>query len=332
MIASAGILELAVLSAVLAASLACGFLFSGLETGVYTLNKVRLELRASSGHVGARRLAEMLGSGDRLLVVLLIGSNLVEYVTTWAIVRLFLQAGTGEHAASFYTELIATTAIFILGESLPKNVFRLHAERLVYRWSWFLRAANRLFTVTGLLPLVSGVSWAMLRLVRGGKPGPTLSEERMAEIFAEGQAGGAMTHTQTVMADRVMRLRSVSLAAAMVPLHKVATVAPDATRQELLRVVASTNFSRLPVRAGSGAILGVLDVYDVLADEDVQRPTERMTDPLILIETYSISDALYHMQRSHRRMAVVASAAGRHVGIVTIKDLVEEIVGELEAW
>lgn len=332
MIAAAGTLELVVLWAALALSLVCSFLFSGLETGTYSLNKVRLELRASSGHRGAKRLAELMAGGDTLLVVLLIGNNVVNYVATWSIVRLFLLAGAREHAASLYTELVATTALFILGESLPKSLFRLHAERAVYGWSWFLRAAKWLFLVTGLLPLVRGVSWAMLRLVRRGKSGPTLSEERMAEIFAEGQAGGVMTHVQTVMADRVMRLRSVSLAAAMVPIDKAATVAPDEPRQELLRLVASTNYSRLPVRDGGGRIVGVLDVYDVLAREEVQRPSECMTEPLVLTDSYSVSDALYHMQRAHKRMAVVTAPSGRHVGIVTIKDLVEEIVGELEAW
>jgi len=335
MIGSAGAAAWAGLAVAAGVAVALCGLYCGMETGLYVLNRIRLDLRASAGSRPARRLAGLLRHGEMLLAVLLIGTNLTSYAATWAIATMFLLGGVGPHAAEIYTELTATLALFVLGDSVPKNIFRLRAERLMYRLSGLLRASSAVFTVTGLAPLVRGASAAVLWLARRGRQGPGLAQERVAEILAEGQAGGAMTHVQSVMADRVMRLRDVRLRNVMVPMGKVASVRGDASRDEMLRAAQNSSFSRLAVRDAAGQVVGVLDVYDVLADEAVQRPAERMSEPLVLPAEATVTDALYHMQRAHKRLAVVAGPGkdgARHVGIVTIKDLVEEIVGELEAW
>jgi CBS domain containing-hemolysin-like protein len=91
------------------------------------------------------------------------------------------------------------------------------------------------------------------------------------------------------------------------------------------------NYSRGPVLDEAGDVVGILDVYDVLVDEPVAIPAERMTAPLKLPADMTVTEALYAMRRG-RHMMAVAQKDGKAVGIVTIKDLVEEIVGELEEW
>ena len=303
-------------------------LYCGMETGIYVLNKIRLDLRAEAGGRQASRLRRLLRRPNNLLVVLLIGTNISSYAVTFAVTAMFVLAGSGQ-MAQWYSMAVATPLLFIFGDSVPKDVFHRLAETLTYRLSGLLAASDVLFKVTGLSPLVRSISFLVMLPLRGRQAG---GEERLGAAFAEGRASGVLTHMQSVMADRVMGIGEITLADVMVPADQVVWIGADVAREELLDLVQRNNHSRLPVRGAAGEAVGVLDVYDVLADETATRPAERMADPLLLGEGMVVTDALYRMQRAHRMMAVVTSGGQRPVGIVTIKDLVEEIVGELEEW
>jgi putative hemolysin len=314
-------------SAVLVVATAFVALYCGLETGVYVLNKIRLDLRAEGGSRSARRLRRMLRRPNSLLAVLLIGTNLSSYAATFAVTAMFVLAETGP-MAQWYALAVTTPLLFIFGDSVPKDVFHRLAETLTYRLSWVLAASKLLFQVTGLAPLVEGVTWLVMWPIRGRT---SAADERLSAVFAEGRASGVLTHTQSVMADRVMHIGEVTLADAMVPMDAVTWIRRSISRDDLLELVRKTSFTRLPVRDEAGAVVGVLDVYDVLTDESATAPATKITEPLLLPAAMSVPDGLYRMQRAHKMLAVV-TAGGSPAGIVTIKDLVEEIVGDLEAW
>jgi len=306
-------------------------LFSGMETGVYVLNKIRLDLRAEAGSRGARVLRGMLRKPDNLLAVLLIGTNFARYLATAGVTTMFVLAGA-EARSEWYTIALMTPVLFVVGDSVPKHVFRDLCEKLTYRFAWFLVGSSWLFNACGLAPLVRGFSGLLTRLAgrRTGGHGP-LEHEGLAAVVAEGRASGLLTHFQTVMADRVMHIGRVRLTDVMIPMGDVISAPLEVGRDELIERIRDRNYSRIPLLGGDGKVAGVLDIYDVLACDDATAPAEMMTEPLILPADMPVTDALYRMQRGHAAMAVVAEA-GAHVGIVTVKDVVEEIVGELEAW
>jgi CBS domain containing-hemolysin-like protein len=159
-----------------------------------------------------------------------------------------------------------------------------------------------------------------------------LAHEGLAAILAEGQASGALTHAQSIMADRVMHLTDVTVAAVRKPLKNVLTAPQSVTREQLLELVREANYTRIPLLRDDGSVAGILDIYEVLMAEAPVRPADRMAPPLVIPDAWTVTDALYHMQTEHAPMAVVADGGGRHVGIVAVKDLVEQIVGELGAW
>jgi CBS domain containing-hemolysin-like protein len=134
------------------------------------------------------------------------------------------------------------------------------------------------------------------------------------------------------MANRVMHIGQVTLDQVMTPIARVEVISPETTGEELTAFLSGHDFSRLPVLDSGGAIVGVINIYDVLLDESVSRPADVMTIPPELPSETTVTDALYRMRQANAPMAVVANKSGQHVGIVTIKDLVEEIVGELAVW
>jgi CBS domain containing-hemolysin-like protein len=308
--------------------LACSALYSGTETGIYVLNKMRLDLRAEAGSLAARALRRMLRNFDALLAVLLIGNNLVNYLTTFSISVLFVMGGAGDRA-EWYTLAAAASLLFVFGESVPKNLFQRSPERLVYRLVWFLKASSAAFRWCGLLGLVRLVGRAVSKAKSSHHP---FAHEGLAAILAEGLSSGALTHAQSIMADRVMHLTDVTVDAVMKPMKGVLKAPRNVTRQRLLELVREANYTRLPMLEADGSVAGILDIYDVLMAAEPVEPASVMAPPLVVPGRWTVTDALYHMQTSHAPMAIVADAHGRHVGMVTVKDLVEQIVGELGAW
>lgn len=307
-------------------------LYSGMETGIYALNKVRLDLRAEAGGRQARSLRRQLDRPNNLLAGLLIGTNITGYTATFALSAMFVLAGYGGRA-EWYTLAVATPILFVFGESVPKNVFRRLAEKMVYRFVRLLDISNAVFTACGLLPAVSGLSWLLMRLTPAGRRGyRPLGHNPIAAILAEGRASGALTGFQSAMADRVMHIADVTLADVMIPMRRVISAPLGISRQQLTRLVQDHNHSRLPMLKEDGSVAGILDIYDVLTAEGDAAPAAATTSPMLLPAGMTVTDALYRMQRAGAAMAVVEDENNKHVGIITIKDLVEEIVGELEAW
>jgi len=318
--------------AVLVGSVAMTGLYCGLETGIYVVNKFRLDLRAESGDRSAGRLKRIVDNYNNLLAVLLIGTNVASYAATFAVSSLFALSGAG-HATEWYTIAATTPILFIFGESVPKNVFQRLAERAVYRLSWLLRASSVAFNACGICPLVRGFSWLLMRLIPGQRGGGFHAHhEGLAAIVAEGRASGVLTHFQSVMADRVMQIAQVRLADVMVPLGEAVTAPAGVGPDKLVEIIRHHDYSRVPLLDPAGKVVAVLDVYKVLLGRDQADPTALAAEALVLPADMGVTDALYRMQRGRETMAVVEDAAGSHVGLVTVKDLVEEIVGELDAW
>lgn len=307
-------------------------LYSGMETGVYMLNKIRLELRGEAGSRRAKLLQRMMRRPNNLLAVLLIGTNLSSYAVTFAFSAMFLHLCGGDGRSEWYTLVAATTVLFIFGDTVPKNIFRLQAEKLVYRLAFGLNVSSKVFNACGIAPLVKGAASLMMRGASTRSEGhQPLGHDGLAAVVAEGAASGALTHFQSVMADRVMHIGEITLTDVMIPLAEVVSAPQDVTVDQVKDIIRNHNYSRLVLLESDGQTGGVLDTYDVLVGEVVS-PAAAMSPPLVLPGSMSVTDALYDMQQAHVVLAVVASPAGGHLGIVTIKDLVEEIVGDIEAW
>ena len=154
----------------------------------------------------------------------------------------------------------------------------------------------------------------------------------LAAVLAEGHASGTLTLSQTNMAERVMNIAQVSVVDILQPLSKAVSAPRNISRAEFLMIVREYDYSRIPLLDQAGQVSGVVDVFDVLADEKELDPEYLMTPPELIPAATNIREALLTMQRTRAVFAIATDQAGKHLGIVTVKDIVEEIVGDLEEW
>jgi CBS domain containing-hemolysin-like protein len=325
---------------VAAAAIGVAALFNGMETGVYRVNRIRLRLRADAGHRGAMMLSRLLGDLRGTLCACLVGYDSSIYLTTAIVTTLVARAGWA--AGDFGTEILATALLapifFVFTDVTPKGIFAVHADRWMYRLAGLLNGAYWLFTAIGLVPVLKGLSGVVLRVARGRKAirgDPFDARQRMLAFLREGAAEGVISGYQEELIDKVLALRQTPVRQVMIPIGRAASVPVDIDRARFIEQVRQHSYSRLPVWGKrTDDIVGVVRVDAVLAAEgeafDLRRLMRR-DFPTVSPDT-PVSQAMIRMQRRRAAMAVVQSDRGRAIGILTIKDLVEEIVGELEVW
>lgn len=307
-------------------------LFSGLETGIYTINRVRVEVRANRGEPAARRLVHELRHPARLLSTLLIGNNVANYLGTFGVAAILNGLGVADDVGIAINAGLLIPLLFIFGETLPKDLFRTHTDRWTYAASGFLALCRLAFTATGLLVVVQLTTRTLERLIGSGPEGATSARERISRLIKEGVSSGVLSEAQTALADRALAMRGLTLATEMVPWSQAVTIPLVADRQAREALIRSRDFTRMPVVDETGQVVGVLSSIEALLRPDEPIAT-LMTTPLPIPVTTPVREALRTMRLDRQAMAIaVAPGTGDPLGLVTLKDLVETITGELGAW
>lgn len=324
-------------------ALAVGFagsaFYSGSETGAYRLNRIRLRLAASAGKRQARRLASLLSDLPGLIVVVLIGNNIANYLAT-AVATWLLHEANPEQPA-IYAELLATLimapVLFVFCEVLPKNIFNIEADRLMWYATPPLWISNVVFRRLGLVALLKGISFVWTRLMRRKEAAdPFPARVRLRGILRESAAEGVVTAYQNELVDKILNLHQVQVQQAMIPARSVSTVPPEISTSDFRELIERQHFSRLPiVDPHTHQVAGVLLVHKALREADLTAARldlkPFMQPAFELAPEMTVTQALFALQRRQTPMAIVRNGRGQFVGMVTVKDLVEEIVGELEA-
>jgi len=315
-------------------------LYEGAETGVYRLSRLRLRLGAEQGRWSAILLARAMRDSTGFLLSLLIGTNLAQYVATSLITGMFLDV-VSERAAEFYTTLVLAPLLFIFAQLIPKNVFLHRADLLTSSLAPLLYVSYRVFTWSQVVPLLKLLSNAFARLIGSSvstRP-VTVSGPRhpVRAILRDTQEEGLLSGVQAEMIDRIANIPGVRLSTVMVPLHQVRTLGIGADRAALLGEVAKHAATRLPVwRNDPAEIVGFINVYEVLCSGEEFHGLEKFLLPIRSLDAdTSMTDAINIMRRDHLGIVLVTRRRGRRevpLGIATMKDLVEELLGELSEW
>ncbi len=327
-----------VLAALLLVVLA-GF-FEGAETGIYRLSRLRLRLGVERRRWSAVLLAKVMEDSSGLLLSLLIGATLVEYSATSLITGFFLDI-VPEQPAEFYTTVVMAPLLFVFSQLLPKNIFLYRADALTSLVSPLLYVNYQVLKWSGAVPLLRWMPRLFARLIHASIPDeatmPAGQRREVEALLQETQEEGLLSRVQMELMDRIVNIPGLRLGAVMVPLDRVQSVDIRSDRTALLNELGQQALTRLLVwRKTPANIVGFIDIYDALGSDTQFENIEGFVRPLRRLDADTpIVDAIDVMRREEQKIVLVTRARARQevpVGIVTMKDLVEELVGELAEW
>jgi putative hemolysin len=298
--------------------LAASALFSGTETALYRANWIRLSNWAERGVAGARTALAVLGHQDRTVITILIGNNLVNNFISIFISRFFVLA-VGP-AMTPVAVAIAVVATFIFGEYLPKSLGRAFPN------PWLCRAALPIEVLRyAFFPFVM-LFWYIGRVFAPKRSHQRLTLTREDYIAAFRRRGEA-TQRNARLATRLFGFTQMKVGEVQIPLATVRSVPSDAGINEVTALTRQHGFSRLPVYSGTpDNLTGVLVVKDLLS-----APTRRIRRISRVNRDARALDVLRQMQRHGEHLAAVVDEADRVTGIVSLEDLLEELVGEIRS-
>ena len=305
--------------------------FSSSETAMMAVNRYRLRHLVSKRHPGARRTNSLLRRPDRLLSVILIGNNLVNFsaATLATVIGLRLLGDVGVAVAP----IVLTLIFLIFAEVAPKTIAAQHPERIAFPSSLVLKPLLKV-----LYPVVWFVNTFANLLVKPFAPEPGtpsadhLSQDEMRTLVNENVA---LPSRRQSMLLNVLDLEKVNVNDIMIPRGEVIGIDLDNPIEEILSLMASSEHTRLPVyRDNINNIVGImhlrravrlLKLREAVTVEDVEAQTR---EPYFVPEATPLNTQLVNFQKEKRRIALVVDEYGEVQGIVTLEDILEEIVGE----
>jgi CBS domain containing-hemolysin-like protein len=316
--------------AALALALFLSGVFSGTETGVYSLSRTRVEAEARQGHRSAKLILSLLRHEALLLTTLLVANNVVNQGAALLTEGVLARVGISPSWRELSIAVVLAPPLLLVGELLPKDLFRRRPHALV-GWTAPLVAATRLvlaplvlpfYGVTAFLARAFGWDESELTRVSGREAVIDLLRERDSEL---------QPHVER-LARNVLDLRTRRVERVMVPWRRVETLRAALPFAEARARLASTAYSRLPVVDERGEVKGYVHQLEVLGTRADASSLEPHLRPLLALAPDTPLDrALARLRTSGQRAALVGTPA-RPLGWVTLKDLVEEISGELARW
>lgn len=317
-------------------------LFSGSETGLYRLSRLRLRLGVEKKRLPFIMLGRCMHESSELLLSMLVGTNLFNYLATGIIAAMLLSKGASENTAEIVTTAITAPVLFVFSELIPKNIFFYRSDTLMPYVAPLLYTLQKLLSMTGITGLLKFISAFFSRLAGSATSSKTVitSVQRHAvqAILQDTREEGVLSAIQSDIVNRLVKTSNVSVRFVMIPIDHVRTVDVNCGESALLDVLRESAFTRLPVtEAQPTNITGFINIYDVLSDSQKFDDLRSFVKPLKKLDSNTpVIDAINFMQRENQKIILVTKAglAGRQkpVGIVTMKDLVEELLGELAEW
>ena len=317
-------------------------LFAGSETGLYRLSKLRLRIGAEKKKLSFRMLNKCVNDSSGLLFSLLIGTNLSHYIATSVVTSMFLHKFETEFIAELFATLLIAPVLFVFSELIPKNLFFYRADTLMPYTAPLLYVFHRFLSISGIITVLRFISGIIAKLAGSATTPKTImtSVKRHAvhAILQDTHEEGILSSVQTDIINRLVKISNVYVNSVMVPIEKVLTVNINSDKAALMKILQENNLTRLPVtESPSGNIDGYINIYEALSSPDKFTNLSGFIHPMKHISTETnITDAIRFMQNEKQNMLLVVRHGRlnkeKPVGIVTMKDLVEEILGELSEW
>lgn len=310
---------------ILACLILCSAYFSATETAFSTMNRIRMKTLAETNKRAALAL-KLSENYDKLLSTILVGNNLVNIAATALATTLFV-TNFGDMGATLST-IVMTVVVLIFGEVSPKSLAKDAPERFALFSAPILRVL--MFILTPINAFFSGWKKLLSRLFKSPED-PGITEEELLTLVDEAESDGGINANEGELLRSAIEFYDIDAADILIPRVDVEAVDIEDSRDEVRKVFIESGFSRLPVyRESIDNIVGILNQKDFYDPRHESKPLEEiLTTPLYVtpgIKTFQLFSLL---QKSRSHMAVVVDEYGGTEGIVTLEDILEELVGEI---
>ncbi|MFC7188012.1 hemolysin family protein [Halorubrum yunnanense] len=307
--------------------------FSSSEIAMFSLPQHRVDSLVDEGVAGAETIRDMKENPHRLLVTILVGNNIVNVAMTsiaTALFGLFLSRGQSVLATTFGI----TTLVLIFGESAPKSYAVEHTE------SWALRIARPLkaseYALYPLVVLFDYIVKAINEVIGGSAAieSTYVTRDEIQDIIETGEREGVIEEEEREMLDRIFRFNNTIAKEVMTPRLDVTAVAKEQPVEEAIETCIQADHERVPVYEGNlDNIVGVVNVRDLVRElrySEGEPSLARVVKPTLHVpESKNADELLAEMQENRLQMVTVIDEFGTTEGIITLEDMVEEIVGEI---
>ena len=322
---------LALLLSFLALIIASAY-FSSSETGMMSLNRYRLRHLARTNHAGAKRASKLLETPDKLIGVILIGNNFVNFLA--ASIATSIAIAVFGDPSPILTAVVLTLVVLIFAEVTPKTIAALYPEKVAYPSSLLLALLLKL--LYPVVWIVNVVSNALVRLLgfsseASGNENQLTPDELRTVVY---ESGGRIPRRRHGMLMNILDLERVTVDDILVPRHELVGIDIEDDLNDILLQISSAQHTRLPVyKHDIDNIVGVLhqrSTGKLIGIEELNKSAllQETAEPYFIPESTPLHTQLFNFQQKKERMAVVVDEYGAVKGIITLEDILEEIVGE----
>ncbi len=309
--------------------------FSGSEIAIVSLPKIELNKRLQKGDKAAKLLSKLLEEPEKLLATTLVGTNLSTVTGSTLFATYLLDSITRKFPfLADYPEL-ATVMFFTpitltFGELIPKSLFQKYSHLIAFKIVYPIYFFYLLFRPVSFL--VMGVARLIAHLLKAeSERSPFVTKEEL-RLLVESSGRFQVEKTERNILRNILSLREKSVGDIYTPLSKIIAVSENSTVKEALDLFLKSGFSKLPLyRERFDNIVGYLLISDLTTVDNPSLPVKYLLRPVVVLPEYmNIFDALKEFRRKNEQMGIVVDEFGSTLGIVTIEDILEEVVGKIE--
>ena len=305
-------------------------LFSASETAYSSVSKIRLRTMHAEGNKRAGKTLALLERYDNLLSTVLIGNNIVNIVIATLATVMFMQMlSVGDALANVISTIVTTVVLLIFGEITPKTVARNNPEKYAMRFYPFLIVCY--YILYSINFLFKGWKLLLIKVFKLSK-GKSFTEEELVTIVETAESEGELDSHESQLIKNAIEFDDLEIKDIMVPRVNITAIEDTCSLNEIADIFRESGYSRLPIYHESlDNMRGILNEKDFnTAMYQGHKSLSRMISPIITVAlTMKISVVLRMLQRARQHMAIVVDEFGGTAGLVTLEDIIEELVGEI---
>lgn len=303
--------------------------FSATETAFSAVNKTKLRVKAQEGHKGAKNALELAEDFDKVLSTILVGNNIVNITLANISLLLVTTLLNSASIAATVSTAVTTVVVLIFGEITPKMIAKEKSEGAAIVLGYIIKIF--MFILWPITIIFSGFKFLLKKIFKL-EGDEKITEEELLTIVEEAQEDGALNESETKLISSSIEFDDVLVEDILVPRVGVIAISLDMPMEQIKKLFLEHNFSRMPVYNGTiDSIVGMVHNIDFFtALERGDTTIKNAISPVAYAtEHMKISALLKNMQKQKVHMAIVVDEYGGTLGIATLEDILEELVGEI---